>query len=56
MFVTTQGKLSLFKSGHFLPSIWLSCMLKVNYFLTWEESITDKGLHLNFSVECLTMK
>ena len=56
MFVRTQRKLSLFKSGHFLPFIWISSMLHVNYFLTWEGTITDIGLHLNFSVECFTLR
>lgn len=53
MSVTTQCRLSLFKSGHFLPSIWISCMLNVNYFLAWEETLTTIGLHLNFGVNVL---
>ena len=56
MFVRKQCKLSLFTSGLFLPFIWISCMQNVNYFLTWEETITDTGLHLNFSVEHFTLR
>lgn len=47
MSVTTWCKLSLFKSGYFLLFIWMSCVLNVNYFLTWEQTVTDTGLHLN---------
>lgn len=52
----TQCKLSLFKSWRFLPFIWISCMLNVNYVMTWEGAITHTWLHLNFSVECFTLR